>query len=1434
METLVYLYPSLPAEISQRHGVTISGFHSDSDTVKFEGPSANIGAARKELESIVCKWLFKLTNANLSLPLLSSAKKRFQSEGILVYLTFQPATSQVRQLCVCSFAQQEQDKAISILENGLLHKYVKTPSAAVIEQLAGDSNTNFRKLEEEHLVSISTDSEQKEMVMVYGFVQSDVNAVQKKLISFSKQLSVKEVPVEFSTGQAAYIKHLLDRKGEGKLQFPVKLVTKGDQVLLSGSPEAIQNAKEIIESTLAEVHCQMFSYDCHFKFLSQIKSSVLHPLKDKKFDFSWHCMEESSGKGGQKRKLESGGKFSILVFSKDPIVFGEVQKVMEAIKPGSQKFPLPRRGAVDIVKKMKSELETKYYVRIVEYEHFLIIHGLIPNEIQQCWEEIDDRVTSTLVMVKHIPITSHQMKYLKRKRSEEIEQLKKECAKLEFWSGQREENDSPKVFVKGTMKQVEAVKETISGMIESCLEVEEFDVTCEAKLYGMWIKWWKENKKKQEAQYDLLIDFSKSQSSSGASTSSGHGDWSSDTVVHFEVCGTDVCEIQEAKEALCQMETAEKVLEVPKESGIAILKAFQQKKMDFLQQLPVRVEVEKPSLSKVTITSPVDATIDLDSAVEGIEDFIGAHTNVSKEITSSDPIVGLILCSRKYSTQYLSTANSIAKLHHVAVHPLRKPRFGLRLTGNQSAIQAVEPLIRTSVLLPIEQSIGQLPPIKVKQSLLTTREFSKFETKLQDDLCVTCSYPKVAKQSNAIRSAIIQPSSTARSVLFEICSGNIVFESVDAIVNAANEELKHIGGLAKAISDAGGSAIQDESNSYIHTNRKKLIPSEAVCLGAGKLPCKKIVHAVGPRWSGGSRMEEQILYFTVYNCLESANKEELGSIAFPAISTGVFGIPEDVCARASMKAVRDFCQSSPESSIHTVRFVLFTPSAVGSFVSLFDTGFFGGQEVKKSIAPKTAKHAPYTWSWSDDNGSFRPYQSDVSQALTQAFSRFSTGSVTLTINGQKYLVSFLTMTQTNLSTGHRRTIRCDDGRSSAASSVQWQWKGDKGAMEPYAATESQAIELMYASKVPQPLAIQGKTYTFDFTSMCQINSSTGYKRKIVRQLIDQSADPQEMQYTKATPLPEEESPPQEELEIVLRGPKDVLLQAQKELEERLKSLFKIKDISIPSTLTDAYKQKLLQIAKKHGIRCSFKKDKSKELFHLEGLSSGVQHATSSIQSAIIDYQLTVADSKELENAPPAEWQTQTQTTQLFPVSQGSAEWTLVEQRFKTTMSSSIISQISRIQNTWLWDKYVTQKNRLKLKNNGNISEKELFHGTRGNDPKLIYEGEDGFDMRYSNSGMWGQANYFAVNASYSNGYAHSIGNGYKEMFLVKVLTGDSCNCSSNSSLRMPPFKGGSASGGKYQFTQMRYDTVTGQTGGSQVFMTYDNDKAYPAYLIKYN
>ena len=108
-------------------------------------------------------------------------------------------------------------------------------------------------------------------------------------------------------------------------------------------------------------------------------------------------------------------------------------------------------------------------------------------------------------------------------------------------------------------------------------------------------------------------------------------------------------------------------------------------------------------------------------------------------------------------------------------------------------------------------------------------------------------------------------------------------------------------------------------------------------------------------------------------------------------------------------------------------------------------------------------------------------------------------------------------------------------------------------------------------------------------------------------------------------------------------------------------------------------------------------------------------------------------------------------------------------------------------------------------------------------------------MRFSAQGKWGLANYFALDASYSDKYAHQTCDGFKEIFIVYVLTGYSYDCAPNSKLRMPPLMPQEyCVAGGIRFNQQRYDTVTGETGGSRVYMTFDNDKSYPAYIITYS
>ena len=221
-----------------------------------------------------------------------------------------------------------------------------------------------------------------------------------------------------------------------------------------------------------------------------------------------------------------------------------------------------------------------------------------------------------------------------------------------------------------------------------------------------------------------------------------------------------------------------------------------------------------------------------------------------------------------------------------------------------------------------------------------------------------------------------------------------------------------------------------------------------------------------------------------------------------------------------------------------------------------------------------------------------------------------------------------------------------------------------------------------------------------------------------------------------------------------------------------------------------------------------------------------------VQSEIISFHSKSSPAHSVTKYP-TEWKPQTEENVLVELDEHSSERIRIESMLTETMSKAQILSIKRIQNKWLWERYSQHKERMHKKNAGTVNEKELWHGSRNSRADNIYASEEGFDMRYSSEGLWGQANYFAEKASYSDAYAFRSGNGARELLLAKVLTGDSYDCPPDSSLRMPPEKPKHSSVSGVHLKQLRFDSVTGVTNNCRVYMTYSNDKAYPAYLISY-
>jgi O-acetyl-ADP-ribose deacetylase len=154
----------------------------------------------------------------------------------------------------------------------------------------------------------------------------------------------------------------------------------------------------------------------------------------------------------------------------------------------------------------------------------------------------------------------------------------------------------------------------------------------------------------------------------------------------------------------------------------------------------------------------------------------------------------------------------------------------------------------------------------------------------------------------------------------ELIKGDITKIKADAVVNAANSSLMGGGGVDGAIHRAGGPAILEECIKIV-AKQGSCRTSEAVITTAGNLPAKFVIHTVGPVWNGGKKNEAGLLAACYQNSLKLAIKHNLTSIAFPNISTGVYGYPKKDAASIALNTVMVYLKQ--DTFISKVYFVCF-------------------------------------------------------------------------------------------------------------------------------------------------------------------------------------------------------------------------------------------------------------------------------------------------------------------------------------------------------------------------------------------------------------------------------------------------------------------------------------------------------------------------------
>ena len=155
---------------------------------------------------------------------------------------------------------------------------------------------------------------------------------------------------------------------------------------------------------------------------------------------------------------------------------------------------------------------------------------------------------------------------------------------------------------------------------------------------------------------------------------------------------------------------------------------------------------------------------------------------------------------------------------------------------------------------------------------------------------------------------------------FAVVVNDILYEPVQCIVNAANGMLAHGGGVAAAIAEAAGSVLLADCREII-AQRGRIPAGRAAVSKAGDLPFRGVIHAVGPKMGEGD--EERKLVSALRESFDLAEERRWKSLSFPAVSSGIFLVPSEVCARAYLRSVKEFFAAHPMSQLREIRLCLF-------------------------------------------------------------------------------------------------------------------------------------------------------------------------------------------------------------------------------------------------------------------------------------------------------------------------------------------------------------------------------------------------------------------------------------------------------------------------------------------------------------------------------
>ncbi|CAM4533985.1 unnamed protein product [Lepidochelys kempii] len=347
-------------------------------------------------------------------------------------------------------------------------------------------------------------------------------------------------------------------------------------------------------------------------------------------------------------------------------------------------------------------------------------------------------------------------------------------------------------------------------------------------------------------------------------------------------------------------------------------------------------------------------------AYQQLSDFVDKHTQVQKVIIAKSVAV-VMFVEKEKSSIWLELKKKGVKIEFGT----QNKRKGISLSGPRVEVfQAVTKLEQILSSLHSENVVIDKPGAKVffkeQEHLYVTGVKQQFnclirlredEEEQREDGEVSNVYKK---QGEPHCEKILQ-----EGVAVAVYKGDLCSHPADVVMNASNEDLKHIGGLAEALSKAAGPELQTECDRIVR-KRGPLQPGCAVITDAGNLPCKQVIHAVGPRWRDHEAEKcVRLLKRAVKESLRLAETYNHHSIAIPAISSGIFGFPLKLCARSIATSIKETLEDSPgESCLKEIHLVDSSEKTVQAFTDAFKDVFRDKSPRHISSPPSEAAFKP--------------------------------------------------------------------------------------------------------------------------------------------------------------------------------------------------------------------------------------------------------------------------------------------------------------------------------------------------------------------------------------------------------------------------------------------------------------------------------------------